>query len=96
VSQSPRPWLGLTSKTSPGGAGALVTQIDPGGPAEQAGLQQGDVITAVNGQQIAAPSNIAAVVDSQLVGNEVLVQINRGGQLQTVGVTLARRPAGAP
>jgi hypothetical protein len=94
--QSARPWLGLTTTSSPAGAGALVAQVASGGPAEQAGLQPGDVVTAVNGQQVAGPSDIAAVVDSQLVGNEVLIQIERGGQLQTIGVTLAERPAGSP
>ena len=90
--------LSLLSDTvrPPAGAGALVTQVASGGPAEQAGLQPGDVVTAVNGRQIGGPSDIAATIDSQLVGSEVLLQIDRGGQLQTIGVTLAARPAGAP
>jgi S1-C subfamily serine protease len=96
LSTSAQPWLGLRTTTSPARPGALVTQVVSGGPAAQAGLQQGDVVTAVNGQQTGGPSDIAAAVDPQLVGNEVLIQIDRGGQLQTVGVTLAKRPAGAP
>jgi S1-C subfamily serine protease len=94
--QLPQPWLGLRSSASPTGLGALVTQVIPGGPADQAGLQQGDVITAINGQPITSPADIAGVVASQDVGAEVLLQINRGGLLQTVGVILASRPTGAP
>jgi S1-C subfamily serine protease len=82
--------------TSPSGGGALVTQVIPGGPADQAGLQQGDLITAVNTQPVAGPADIASVVDSRSVGDEVLLQINRGGQVEPIGVTLGRRPAASP
>lgn len=94
--QPPEPWLGLTTTGSPTQQGAVVTHVVPGGPSDQAGLVQGDVITAVNAQPIVRPSDINSVVDSQLVGAEVLLQVDRGGSLQTVGVTLMRRPAGSP
>ncbi len=94
--QQPQPWLGLMTTTSSGGTGALVTQVVPGGPGDQAGLRQGDVITAVNGEQVTGPADIASVVDPEPVGTEVLLQIDRGGQLQTVGVILAGRPTGGP
>jgi putative serine protease PepD len=91
VYQLPQPWLGLTTTSSPSGAGALVTQIAPGGPADQAGLQRGDLITAVDGQAITRPAEMTSVVDSQQVGTEILLQIDRGGQLETVGVIVASR-----
>jgi S1-C subfamily serine protease len=91
-----RPWLGLRTTISPAAGGALVTQVIPGGPVDQAGLQQGDVIMAINAQPVAGPADIAGVVDAQSVGNEVQLQIDRGGQLQTVAVTLGRRPAVTP
>jgi membrane-associated protease RseP (regulator of RpoE activity) len=94
--QQPRPWVGLTTTSAPTGSGALVTQVVPGGPADQAGLQPGDVITAVNARPIASPSDIGGAIDSQMVGSEVLFQVDRGGQLQTIGVTLEPRPAGSP
>jgi outer membrane biosynthesis protein TonB len=94
--QPPQSWLGLKTGSSPGRPGALITQVAPGGPGDQAGLQQGDVITAVNGQAVTGPSDIAGVVDPQPIGAEVLLQIERGGQLQTVGVILAGRPNGGP
>jgi PDZ domain len=96
LSQLPQPWLGLTTTSSTNLGGALVTQVVPGGPADQAGLQQGDVITAIDGQSISGPGDIAGIIDSQQVGAEVLLQIDRGGQLQTVGVILASRPSGGP
>jgi putative serine protease PepD len=91
----PQPWVGLTTKSSPGG-GALVTDVALGGPADQAGLQRGDVITAIDGQAVTRPAEFTSVVDSQPVGAEVLLQINHGGQLETVGVIVAGRPGGSP
>jgi S1-C subfamily serine protease len=91
-----RPWLGLRTTISPGARGALVTDVIPGGPVDQAGLQQGDVIMAINAQPVAGPADIAGVVDAQSVGTEVQLQIDRGGQLQMVAVRLGRRPAVAP
>lgn len=91
----PQPWLGLTT-THSHGAGALVTNVALGGPADQAGLQRGDVITAINGQAITRPAEFTSIVDSQPVGAEVLLQINHGGALETVGVIVSARPGGSP
>ena len=91
-----RPWIGLTATSSSTQTGALVTQVASGGPADQAGLQPGDVILAVNAQPISGPADIGAVIDGLPAGSEVLLQINRGGALSTVGVTLAPKPAGTP
>ena len=46
---APRPWLGVTTNEAHGKL--LVTRVTPGGPADQAGLQRGDVIVAVNGEK---------------------------------------------
>jgi S1-C subfamily serine protease len=96
VFQLPAPWLGLSTQASASGSGALVTKVSPGGPAEQAGLQSGDVITAINGQAVTSPAQINGVVDAQPVGAEVLLQVSRGGQLQTVGVIVAGRSSASP
>ena len=91
-----RPWMGLTATSSASQPGALVTQVTSGGPADQAGLRAGDVILAVNAQPITGPADIGGVIDGLPTGSEVLLQIDRGGALSTVGVTLAPKPAGTP
>ena len=46
----PRPWLGVFSKETYGRI--IVTRVSPGGPAEQAGLKQGDIILKVDGHAV--------------------------------------------
>jgi S1-C subfamily serine protease len=94
--QLPQPWLGMTTTGAPGGAGALVTKVAAGGPADQAGLHRGDLITAIDGQAITGPAEITSVVGAQPVGAEVLLQVDRAGTLETVGVIVAGQPGRTP
>ena len=46
---APRPWLGVNTSEAHGKL--IITKVTPGGPAEQAGLEHGDIIVAVNGEK---------------------------------------------
>jgi 2-alkenal reductase len=74
-------------------AGALVGQVTSGGPADKAGLQENDVITAVNGTKLDQQHSLADVLLTFKPGDTVSLTINRGGQTQTLSVTLGTRPA---
>lgn len=78
-------------------SGALVTGFanDVAGqsPAQQAGLQVGDVITAVNGQAVSSNSDLASALLSQAPGTSVSLTVARGSSTSTVKVTLGERPA---
>ncbi|HLV98541.1 MAG TPA: trypsin-like peptidase domain-containing protein [Ktedonobacterales bacterium] len=78
--------------------GVLVTGFadDASGisPAQQAGLRAGDVIIAVNGQQISGNDDLAAALLNQTPGTQVTLTIERGSSQQTVKVTLGERPVG--
>jgi putative serine protease PepD len=84
-------YLGLT--TTPDPAGARVVEAAAGGPAAAAGLQAGDVVTAVDGEAVNDPDDVAAAIDDRRPGERVSVTVARGGSSQTIDVTLARRPA---
>ena len=59
--------------------GLMVTDVDPVGPAAEAGIQQGDVVVEVNRQPVRNTNDIRSAMDKS--GNKpVLVLINRGGQ----------------
>lgn len=72
--------------------GVIVSQIEPGTPADQAGLQEGDVITAMNGQAIESAHGLSARVAGMNPGDQVKLEIVRQGKTQTVTATLGTMP----
>lgn len=62
-------------------------------PAQQAGLQSGDVIVAVDGQTISDSNDLASAVATQAPGKQVKLTVVRGSSNVTVTVTLGERPA---
>ena len=84
-------YLGLSTSPASGG-GAQVQQATAGGPAERAGLQAGDVVTRVDGDEVQDPDDIAAAIDDNEPGDEIEVTVQRGGDDRTVTVTLGERP----
>jgi 2-alkenal reductase len=73
--------------------GAYVGEVGSGTPAEEAGIKEGDVILAVDGQNIDAQNSFAEILFSYKPGDTVDVDIQRGDQQLTVQVTLGERPA---
>ena len=73
-------------------SGAVVMQVEPGSPAQIAGIQAGDVIVAIDGQKITSASGLAAAIGSKKPGQSVTITLWQGQQKQTVTVTLASTP----
>ena len=63
-------------------------------PAQQAGIQQGDIITAVNGQAITGNDDLAGAVLTLTPGKQIALTVLRGSAQQTINVTLGERPVG--
>jgi putative serine protease PepD len=94
-----RPYLGVETSdpTAPGGpGGAEVQSVSPGGPAERAGLLQGDVITEIDGRPVDASSDVAKIVNTKKPGDSVRIRVDRSGQEISLGVKLGTRPARTP
>ena len=70
--------------------------VVPGSPAARAGLQPGDLVTAINGKKISSTEQFIATVDSYSPGDTITFTIERGGKTQDVKVTLGARPQRAP
>jgi serine protease Do len=64
--------------------GALIAEVVKGGPAEQAGLKKGDVVTAYQGQNVPDASTLRNEVAATPVGHEVQVTVVRNGQQQNL------------
>jgi putative serine protease PepD len=91
-------WLGVetSAPTSSSSTGAEVQNIVPGGPAEQAKLRTGDVITKIDGQPVKSPSDVSAVVNQKQPGDKVAVQVERSGLTEELTATLGTRPGRTP
>ena len=68
-------------------AGAVVRSVIPGGPADRAGLQDGDVIVAIAGRKVKAPADVVTAIDRHGVNQPINLEIVRAGQRQTVRMT---------
>lgn len=68
--------------------GAYVAEVAAGGPAEQAGIQQGDVVTAIDDDEITSSDAMLLAVRSHSVGDTVTVTLMRGSKQMQVQVTL--------
>jgi S1-C subfamily serine protease len=92
----------------PASEGALVAAVRPGSPADQAGLRGGDqqvvvdgvsyvlggdIITRADGEEVATPEDLSAIVMAKKPGDALTLEIHRGDSKRTVSVTLGRRPS---
>ena len=84
-----------SSLNLPAARGAIVTSVSPKGPAEKAGVKRGDVITTINGHQIADTNNLRNVVAGMAPGTQVSVAALRDGSEQNFRLALAELPDGA-
>jgi serine protease Do len=76
--------------------GAYVLDTPGGAPAEAAGIQEGDVIVAIDGQDVTSGEDVGTILEGLDPGQNVSVEIvGTDGTRRTVDVTLATRPAPA-
>jgi Do/DeqQ family serine protease len=80
------------SMNLPAVRGAIVTSVSAGGPAEKAGIQRGDVITAVNNTPVNDPNTLRNTVAGLAPGTTATVTLQRNGRDQNVSVALAELP----
>ncbi len=76
----------------PSDRGTLVARVEPGQPAEKAGIKQGDVIVKVNGKDVTPEQTLSYIVANVSPGTRIPVELIRDGKRQTVTVTVATRP----
>ncbi len=74
--------------------GVLIVQVVRGSPADEAGLRPGDVIQAINNQQVTKAEQVQQQLEKSGVGNQLPITVQRGGQ--TVELTVQPAPLPAP
>jgi serine protease Do len=76
--------LGLPKAT-----GALIRSVEPGGPAEKAGLEAGDIVTRFDGKPVEKFSDLPRLVGNTAPGSKSTLQVLRRGAVRDLGVTVA-------
>src|SRR5262249_31998353 len=77
---------------APEEGGVLVTDVEKDAPAAKAGLKEGDVITAVNGQKVHDGLELKKVVASVAPGKEVELSVVRDGKAETLKAKVEEQP----
>jgi serine protease Do len=72
--------------------GELIRTVTPGGPADRAGVRQGDVVVSVAGEPVTPDQTLAYLVSRQPIGSRIPLEIIRDGRRLTVNVAIAVRP----
>jgi S1-C subfamily serine protease len=104
-----RPWIGISyvaidrniadRESLPIDYGAWVSAsrtgpaVIPGSPAEEAGLQEGDIVTAINGRRVDANNTLDEVLSAFQPGDTLTLMVLRDGEAVEVELTLGVRPA---
>ncbi len=83
--------VGLADRTD-GGQGAVVTNVTPGTPAAEAGIEEGDLVVAVDGDTIDGSTGLIAAIRDLEPGDAAQIIVVRDGVQQTFDVTLTTRP----
>jgi S1-C subfamily serine protease len=87
-------YLGVSTGTASGEtAGAQVAEVVQGSPAAEAGLQQGDIITALGEESIDSTEDLVAAIATREPGERVTLEVERDSQKTAVKVTLGTQPA---
>jgi S1-C subfamily serine protease len=74
------------------GSGAMVISVDPQGPGALAGIHQGDILVAWNGEPIRHIRSLLRALGPDSVGQTVTVGLRRAGQTQQLRLAIAERP----
>lgn len=75
--------------------GAVIAKVEPGSPADRAGLKTGDLVIAANGVPVHSGTQLRNAIALTRIGNDVSLTIDRNGGERSVGVKveLAQTPA---
>jgi putative serine protease PepD len=85
-------YLGVSLADTANNGGATVGALTANGPAQQAGVQRGDVVTAVDGQAVQTSEDLTSAVDAKAPGDTMKLTVKRSGATKTIDVKLGTRP----
>ena len=88
-------YLGLSVSVIGGNGGLRVSSVDPGSPADEAGIDVGDVLRSVDGLVVRTPEQLRSAVETHRPGDRVSITYERSDREARADVELAGQPANA-
>lgn len=86
------PMLGIGGENLDGEPGARITNVTANGPAADAGIRSGDVVTLFDGKPVTSIEQLAEMISKKKVGDAVPITVTRDGKKVEFDVKLVRRP----
>ena len=74
-------------------SGAEIARVSEGGPAEDAGLQEGDLVTAIDDSPVTSSEALVCLVHARTIDSSATLTVFRDGEERTVDVTLGTAPS---
>ena len=89
------PWFGMRveDRNQMGSDEVVISRIDKDGPAEEAGLRTGDILTSFDGAEVSSAAALANMTRAISLGDRVPVGIRRNGSARSFLVTASRKSA---
>jgi putative serine protease PepD len=91
ITVAPVGYIGVTLSETPNGI--TVVTVQPSTPADEAGIQPGDIIAKVNDTTVSTAEQLSTVLRSMSPGTQVNITVSRDGAVKVIPLTLAQRPA---
>lgn len=85
-------YLGVGVEAAAGAGGATLASVENGSPAAKAGLEAGDVITAVDDTDVSSPLDLVRAIRAHEAGDSVTITYTRDGASADAKVTFSSRP----
>jgi len=87
-------WIGVSVNDAPAGAGALVSSVFQSSPAAIAGIEPGDLVTAIDSHPISSHADLQARLYTLPPGSPVTLTLERSGTTSVASMELAPQPGG--
>ncbi len=91
--ESPKARLGVLTDPERSNGGAYIREVQPGSPAQAAGLKEGDKITAVDGSSIGSAEDLVETIGAHAPDDTVKIAYERGGSKRNATAYLEAAPA---
>jgi S1-C subfamily serine protease len=75
-----------------GGVGSIISTVQAGSPAQEAGFVVGDIVLAVDGEPVNGQAGLVAAIRDRSPGDSITIELVRDGERLTLTATLVARP----